>query len=71
MPGRKNSFTVTQVNSIAEVEKMDGMTKKAAELFRKMDPEGRKTILSMLRSIQPEERGEKKNERSNQGIIRD
>lgn len=50
---------------------MDGMTKKAAELFRKMDPEGRKTILSMLRSIQPEERGEKKNERSNQSIIRD
>ena len=60
-----------QANFIAEVERMDSMTKKAADLFRKMDPEGRKTILSMLRSIQPEEREEKKDERSNQGIIRD
>lgn len=48
---------------------MDNSTQKAVELFRKLSPEGRKTILSMLRSIQLEEREEKKNERSNQGIL--
>ena len=48
---------------------MDKTTQKAAELFRKLSPEGRKTILSMLRSIQSEEREEKKNEHVNQGVV--
>ena len=47
---------------------MDKSTQKAAELFRKLSPEGRKTILSMLRSIQSEKREEKKDERCYQGF---
>ena len=48
---------------------MDNSTQKAVELFRKLSPEGRKTILSMLRSIQLEEREEKRNEHVNQGVV--
>ena len=47
---------------------MDESTQKAAELFQKLSPEGRKMILSLLKSIQPEEMEEKKDECCYQGI---
>lgn len=48
---------------------MDSTTKKAVELFKKMSPEGRKTIISMLRSIQPQETEKKQNERSDSRVV--